>query len=216
MTEDNSIVRLRQPDAMDDPLTALLRSGARQLFEQAIEAEVAAFLASMKDLKLADGRDRLVREGHGPEHVTQTGIRPLEVQRVKVRDRAAGPAAERIRFSSALCRAGHGEPQALDALLPILYLRGISAGDFRTLSLSRLNHWLPRGQAHPEVMQGTAEFHHQIADALLPQADPVFDDATALDTAVDMLDPQPTVVQRLVGPLLLQVQLLAAVVSWSA
>ena len=57
------------------------------------------------------------------------------------------------------------------------------------LSLSRLNHRLPRGQAHPEVMQGTAEFHHDIADALLPQADPVFDDATALDTAVDMLDP---------------------------
>ena len=44
-------------------------------------------------------------------------------------------------------------------------------------------------------MQGTAEFHHEIADALLPQADPVFDDATALDTAVDMLDPQPTAVQ---------------------
>src|SRR4051812_50105222 len=58
------------------------------------------------------------------------------------------------------------------------------------LSLSRLNHWLPRGQANPEVMQGTADFHYDIPDALLPQADPVFDDATALDAAVDMLDPQ--------------------------
>ena len=48
MNEDSSIVRLRQPDAIDDPLTALLRSGARQLLEQAVEAEVAAFLASMK------------------------------------------------------------------------------------------------------------------------------------------------------------------------
>ena len=57
------------------------------------------------------------------------------------------------------------------------------------LSLSRLNHWLPRAQAHPEVMEGTAAFHHQIADALLPQANPVFHDATALDTAVDVLDP---------------------------
>ena len=46
-----------------------------------------------------------------------------------------------------------------------------------------------RGQAHPEIVQGTAEFHHEITDALLPQADPVFDDATALDAAVDMLDP---------------------------
>ena len=91
--------------------------------------------------------------------------------------------------------------------------RGALAGQ---LSLSRLNHWLPRGQAHPEVVQGTAEFHHQIADALLPQADPVFHDATALDAAVDMLDPQPTLVQRLVGPLLLQRAAPGRGVSWSA
>ena len=43
------------------------------------------------------------------------------------------------------------------------------------LSLSRLNHWLPWGQTHPEVMQGTAEFHDQIADACLPQAEPIFE-----------------------------------------
>src|SRR4051812_42132848 len=70
------------------------------------------------------------------------------------------------------------------------------------LSLSRLNHWLPRGQADPEVMQGTADFHYDIPDALLPQADPVFDDATALDTAVDMLDPQSAGVGSLVCSLL--------------
>jgi hypothetical protein len=67
------------------------------------------------------------------------------------------------------------------------------------LSLSRLNHWLPRGQTHPEIMQRTAEIHHQITDALLPQAHPVFHNATALDAAVDMLDPQPSLVERLVG-----------------
>ncbi len=59
-------------------------------------------------------------------------------------------------------------------------------------------------------MQGTAAFHHDIADTLLPQADAVFDNATALDTPVDMLDPQPAPVQRLVGQLLRQRQLLAA------
>jgi putative transposase len=131
MTEDNSNVRLRQPDAIDDPLTALLRSGARQLLEQAIEAEVAAFLTSMKELKLADGRDRVVRHGHGPERVIQTGIGPVEVQRIKVRDRAAGPAGERIRFSSALLPRWARRTSSLDALLPILYLRGVSAGDFQ-------------------------------------------------------------------------------------
>src|SRR5712691_458989 len=78
------------------------------------------------------------------------------------------------------------------------------------LSLSRLNHWLPGCEAHPEVMQRTAEFHHQIADALLPEAKAGFDDATALDTTINMLDAQPSVVQRLVGHVLLPCQLLAA------
>ena len=59
-------------------------------------------------------------------------------------------------------------------------------------------------------MQSPTEFHHPIADTRLPQAEPVFDDATALHTAVDMLDPQPTVMQRLVGELLLPCQLLTA------
>ena len=54
-------------------------------------------------------------------------------------------------------------------------------------------------------MQGTADFHNDIADALLPQPDPIFDDAATLDTAVDMLDPEPAIVQCLVGQLLLRV-----------
>ena len=76
------------------------------------------------------------------------------------------------------------------------------------MSLFRLNHGLPRGQTHPEAAQGTAEFHHQIPNALLPQTQPVFDDATALHTAVDVLDPQPTLMQRLVGQLLFWRELL--------
>ena len=79
------------------------------------------------------------------------------------------------------------------------------------LSSSRLNHWLPRAQAHPEVMQGTTYLHHEITNALLPQPDPVFRDAATLDAAVDMLDPQPTVVQGLVGQLLFQGEFLP---SW--
>src|SRR4030095_10662045 len=71
------------------------------------------------------------------------------------------------------------------------------------LSLSRLNHWLPWGQTDSEVMQGTTEFHHEIADAVLPQPDAVFHNAAALDAAIDMLDPQPTLVQGLVGQFLL-------------
>src|SRR4029453_10521401 len=75
------------------------------------------------------------------------------------------------------------------------------------MSLSRLNYGQPGGQAHPEIVQGTTDLHHQIADTLLPQAHPVFHNATPLDAAVDMLDPEPPLVERLVGQVLRQGQL---------
>jgi putative transposase len=131
MTETTSVVRLRQPDEIDDPLTSVLRAGARQLLAQAIEMEAEAFLATMKDLKLADGRDRLVRHGHGPERTIQTGIGPVAVSRVKIRDRGASGDAERIRFTSAILPKWARRTRSLDALLPTLYLRGVSTGDFQ-------------------------------------------------------------------------------------
>jgi hypothetical protein len=74
MNENSNIVRLRQPEEIEDPLTNILRSGARQLLAQAVEMEAEAFLAAMKDLKLPDGRDRVVRHGHGPARTIQSGI----------------------------------------------------------------------------------------------------------------------------------------------
>ena len=131
MSTDTTLVPLRQPDTIDDPLTAILRSGARRLLAQAIEAEVQAFLADHADLKLPDGRDRLVRHGYGPERRIQTGIGPVEVRRIKLRDRGAGADGARIRFTSAILPKWARRTRSLDALLPILYLRGISTGDFQ-------------------------------------------------------------------------------------
>ncbi len=131
MTSSSSVVPLRQPDAIDDPLTTVLRSGARRLLAQAIEAEADAFLATMKGMQLPDGRDRLVRHGHGPERLVQTGIGPVAVQRVRLRDRGAVAAGERIRFTSAILPRWARRTRSLDALLPILYLRGVSMGDFQ-------------------------------------------------------------------------------------
>ena len=131
MTSDSSVVPLRQPDAVEDPLTAVLREGARRLLAQAIEAEADSFLASMRDGRLPDGRERIVRHGHGPERVIQTGIGPVEVRRVKLRDRDTGESGKRVRFTSALLPRWSRRTCSLDALLPILYLRGVSAGDFQ-------------------------------------------------------------------------------------
>ena len=131
MTEAINVVRFRQPDDVDDPLTEMLRVGARRLLAQAVEFEAEAFLASQEALRLPDGRARLVRHGHGPEREVQTGIGPVPVARVKIRDRGAGESGERIRFSSALMPRWARRTGSLDALLPVLYLRGVSTGDFQ-------------------------------------------------------------------------------------
>ena len=131
MMSDSTVVSLRQPDEIDDPLTTVLRSGARRLLAQAIEAEADAFLAAMKGVQLPDGRDRLVRHGHGPERLVQTGIGAVAVQRVRLRDRGTGGDGERIRFTSAILPRWSRRTRSLDALLPILYLRGVSMGDFQ-------------------------------------------------------------------------------------
>jgi putative transposase len=131
VNEDSTVVRFPRPDAIDDPLTAVLRSGARRLLVQAIEAEAEAFLAEMADRRLVDGRARVVRHGHGPERTIQTGIGPVEVRRVKVRDRAPAGSGERVRFTSRILPRWARRTSSLAALLPVLYLRGISTGDFR-------------------------------------------------------------------------------------
>jgi putative transposase len=130
MTSDSTVVPLRQLGE-EDPLTTILRSGARRLLAQAVEAEAEAFLAMMKEMRLPDGRERVVRHGLGPERLVQTGIGPVPVRRVKLRDRAAGSETERIRFTSAILPRWARRTPSLDALLPILYLRGVSMGDFQ-------------------------------------------------------------------------------------
>src|ERR1700759_1158525 len=87
MMSDTTVVPLRPPDAIQDPLTVVPRSGARRLLARAVEAEADAFLALMKGVQLPDGRERLVRHGLGPERVIQTGIGPVAVRRGEVRDR---------------------------------------------------------------------------------------------------------------------------------
>ena len=102
MSEDR-VVELRQPGSFsDDPLTEILRLGARELLAQAVEAEVSAFIAEHGDLRGADGRRRVVRHGHLPAREIQTGIGPVAVRCPRVRDRGAGAAGAKIHFSSAI------------------------------------------------------------------------------------------------------------------
>ncbi|HKP77859.1 MAG TPA: IS256 family transposase [Phenylobacterium sp.] len=132
MKEDTSIVQFRQPGSVEDPLTEIAREGARRMLATALEAEVEAFVGQFAEERLPDGRQRLVRHGSGPERMIQTGIGALEVRRPKVRDRAADvESGEKVRFTSHILPKWARRSRSLDALLPVLYLRGISTGDFQ-------------------------------------------------------------------------------------
>ena len=131
MPRDTTVIAFRQPEAIDDPLTEVAREGARRMLAQVLIAEADSIIAMWKDLRLPDGRDRIVRHGHGPHRAIQTGVGPVEVRRAKVRDRGDVGAEEKIRFTSSILPKWARRTKSLDALLPVLYLRGVSTGDFQ-------------------------------------------------------------------------------------
>src|SRR3984893_6548800 len=130
VSKDN-IIKLIQPGNVDDQLTEILRNGARVLLAQAVEAEVADFLGKHADLKTADGPQRVVRHGHLPEREVLPGIGPIAVRQPRVRDREADASApDRIRFAPSILPPYMRRSKSIETLLPILYLKGISSGDF--------------------------------------------------------------------------------------
>jgi putative transposase len=134
---DTNVFQLSQPGTFEDPLTEVLRSGARALLAHAVEAEVAAFLSGQADKLTDDGRQRIVRHGHLPEREIMTGIGPVAVRCPRVRDREV-KGGERIRFSSAILPPYARRSKSLEVLIPILYLKGISTGDFEEALMALL------------------------------------------------------------------------------
>ena len=129
MREDN-LVDYRNPGMalpVADALTEVLRSGARELLQQAVEAEVAEFIARHRELKDERERQRVVRNGHQPERTIQTGIGEVPVKTPRVRDRQGT-----IKFSSSILPRYLRRTRSLEELLPWLYLKRLSTGDFST------------------------------------------------------------------------------------
>jgi transposase-like protein len=128
---NDNVLKLVQPGIFADQLTEILRNGACALLTQAVEAEVAEFLTKHADLKIEDGHRRVVRHGHLPEREIMTGIGPVAVRQPRVRDRKTGADdCERIRFTPAILPPYARRSKSLEILIPILYLKGVSTGDF--------------------------------------------------------------------------------------
>ena len=126
---ETTIATLPDPSGSSpEPLTGIIRDGARKLIEQAVEAELATLPAAFAEDKLADGRARLVRHGQLPAREVLTGVGPVAVTVPRVRDRK--PGADKITFTSSILPRYLRKAKSVEELLPWLYLKGVSAGDF--------------------------------------------------------------------------------------
>ena len=129
---EDTVVSFSHPDriSIEDPLTQVLRLGARRLLADAVEAEVEAFIAAHADLAVEAGRRRVVRHDYQPEREVQTGIGAVAVRRPRVRDRQPDAGRGRIRFTSSILPPYLRRAKSVEELLPWPYLKGISTGDF--------------------------------------------------------------------------------------
>lgn len=126
---ETTITQLPDPSGFAyDAFTQVIRDGARKLIEQAIHAELAALMAAFSAEKLEDGRARLVRHGHLPEREVLTGIGPVTVKVPRVRDRGADE--DKITFTPSILPRYLRKARSVEELLPWLYLKGVSSGDF--------------------------------------------------------------------------------------
>ena len=161
--KEDTVVELRQPEAFsEDPLTEVLRLGARRLLAQAVEMEVTVFVEGHADLRDQAGRQRVVRHGYLPEREIQTGIGPVAVRCRRVRDRGTGQVGTRIRFASSILPPYLRRAKSIEELLPWLYLKGISTGGFGEALAALLGPEAPELSASTiarlkEVWQGELE-----------------------------------------------------------
>lgn len=121
----STVIALEDRAESLDPRTELLRVGARQLIEQAVETELQELLAAHAGRLLADGRAGVVRNGYLPEREIQTGLGPITVRIPKVRVKTGEP----VTFRSALVPPYVRKTRSLEAALPWLYLKGVSSGE---------------------------------------------------------------------------------------
>jgi transposase-like protein len=116
------------PQAARDVLTEVLQAGAQRMLAEAIEAEVGDWIAARADLRDEHGHRLVVRNGHQPERTVQSGVGPMKVRKPRVHDRRSADSRE--AFESVLVPRYIRRTKSLDVLMPFLYLRGISMGDF--------------------------------------------------------------------------------------
>jgi putative transposase len=141
-TLDAEVVEFRSQFDKTSPLDELVRSGAQRMPQTAIETEVEEFIAVHGNRRDRDGNRLVVRNGYQPARELLTGAGRLEVQQPRVRDNSAQKEG-RVRFSSSMLPPYLRRSKSIDELIPWLYLKGISTGDFSEALQSLLGEGAP-------------------------------------------------------------------------
>ena len=127
--KDDNVISIKKPEGnFNDHLTGMLRQGCRRILEEALEVEIETFIGHCKHLKDEQGRQRVIRNGYLPEREIQTGIGQLKARVPRSRDRET--TGTPIRFRSTLLPPYLRRTRSIEEVLPWLYLKGISTGDF--------------------------------------------------------------------------------------
>ena len=127
----STVLPFEQPSQFSpDPLTEVIQAGAQALLRTAIQAEVSGFISEYTHLLDEEGRQRLVRHGFLPAREMMTGIGKVSVQVPRVRDRGSNSDGSKIKFASKIIPPYLRKAKSVEELLPWLYLKGISTGDF--------------------------------------------------------------------------------------
>lgn len=133
----NNVIEFKKPGTEPrDLLTDLLRDGAKKLIQEAVEAELESFLVNFREKRLPNGHQAIVRNGHLPEREIQTGVGSVPVRVPKVRDKRTS--SSKVKFNSKLVPPYIRKTMSVENLLPWLYLKGISSGDFKEALTSLL------------------------------------------------------------------------------
>jgi putative transposase len=126
----DTVIALKKPEvSIEDPLTEVIRRGAKQLLIQALEAEIASFLKLHEHVCDEDGKRQVTRNGYMRERTVQTGIGDIEVRAPRAADRRKSGGAK-IRFTSSILPPYLRRSKNIEEMLPWLYLKGITTGDF--------------------------------------------------------------------------------------
>ena len=129
MKEDSVVELKMKGPIVDDAITDILRKGACQLLAQALEAEIELFISQFAEMRDEQGRQRIVRNGYHRQRDIQSGIGAVPVKAPRARDREPDLSA-RMHFESSILPPHLRKTKSLEELIPCLYLKGVSTGDF--------------------------------------------------------------------------------------